>query len=751
MTEERKSQDTSTPVDIDDAVAAGKPVPKERAHFRALLLSNPNYFGNLPVSEFTPAAPIQSNKTYEEIGCVGFQPQAKRLDAVVFVNEPSGYGGGICTGGSQEHVRFYVSFDNGVSWVDQGYSSFAVYDVPQGTAGAKRLEYAVSVPCNPKKKLCFVPNTLVARAILSWNQIPPADQPDFAPVWGEVHNTHIQVDPRMIFDWLDLVDDFKLKLPPQFAQLVDFSEPVKLKEPQTLSVAELHAAYKGKGVEPHRYALPAVQKLLAQPAAATDLGPAPAASIFGNLGINLGDLIGPILSPGDGSTFYEEMECVGFNPGSSELVAVLRIKRPNGYSGGPCTAGSLEYVTFWADLNNNGTFETCLGTASVRVHDIQDIPGKGLEYSAYLPVNFGVYRRPCEQGPRLIPIRAILSWASVPDCAFPNKSPVWGNRENTLILLPPGKPTVPGDFRPVLFNISSVAVCNIDQATGLAPGDRPFGAAVYIIGDIPAADIVSTADRFKYRLFYRQVGSPSWQPLANDFTVTVDQQSGPGTLVQLPLTQQVDPSGPYAGCYTYREYGIGSGTWRRIAAPYMGLLGVWHTTQPMAGKWEIRIEALDTVGGTTYFADTTHCLDGVNREIVIVKLDEFRPVPAIDITHFSTDGGVTWQAALACGEFAPGVWIKGTYSVTDEHFRILSLIVEPSGPAGGATPSPSLRSYPMVPTGGEAGTWTLDTSPMQPCGYVVRLDVYDRTIVGGDHHGWHDFASVGFCLRAETP
>lgn len=750
MSTELKSQDTSAQVGNDEAVATGKRVPMERAHFRALLLSNPNYFGNLPVSEFTPVSPIQSNKTYEEIGCVGFQPQAKRLDAVVYVKEPFGYGGGICTNGTQEHVRFYISFDNGVSWIDQGYASFNVYDVPQGTAGPKRLEYAVSVPCGPKQKLCFLPSTIRARAILSWNQIPPPNQPNWIPVWGEVHNTNIQIDPKSIFDWIDVVDDFKLKLPQQFADLVDLSAPLKMKEPKALSVAELHAAYRDKGIEPHRYALPAVQKLLTQPAAATDLGPAPAESIFANLGIKLEDVIGPIVSPGDGSTFYEEMECVGFNPGTSELVAVLRVKRPNGYSGGPCTAGSLEYVTFWADLNNNGTFETCLGTASVRVHDIQNIPTEGLEYSVYLPVNFGAYKRPCEQGPRLIPIRAILSWASVPDCAFPNKAPVWGNREDTLILLPPGKATVPGDFKPVLFNISTIAVCDIDQGTGLAPGDRPFGAAIYIVGDIPAADIVSTPDRFKYRLFYRQVPAGSWQPLANDFNVKVDQQSGPGTLVQLPLLQQVDPSGPYMGYYTYREYGIGSSTWRRIAAPYMGLLGVWHTSQPMANLWEIRVEAIDTFTNITYFADTTHCPDGTTRENVIVKLDEYRPVPSITITDFSTDGGATWHPAVACDEFVKGVRIRGTYGVADDHFRRLTLIVEPAGPAGGATPSPASRSYPVVPTGGESGVWTLDTSPMQACGYVVRLDAYDRTIVGADFDGWHDFASVGFCLKGSA-
>ena len=77
-----------------------------------------------------------------------------------------------------------------------------------------------------------------------------------------------------------------------------------------------------------------------------------------------------------------------------------RVKKPLGYSGGLCTQGSREYVTFWADLNANGFFETCLGTASVQVHDIAEVPSQGLEYAVFLPVDFGPYRRPCQAGPR---------------------------------------------------------------------------------------------------------------------------------------------------------------------------------------------------------------------------------------------------------------------------------------------------------------------------------------------------------------
>ncbi len=86
-------------------VAAQSETPlyeKERAQFKALLLGNPNYFGNLKESPFKPVLKIEGNRTYEEIGCVGFQPQFNRLEAVVFVKQQSGYGGGLCSDGTQE-------------------------------------------------------------------------------------------------------------------------------------------------------------------------------------------------------------------------------------------------------------------------------------------------------------------------------------------------------------------------------------------------------------------------------------------------------------------------------------------------------------------------------------------------------------------------------------------------------------------------------------------------------------------------
>src|SRR5579859_364854 len=116
-----------------------------RKNMKALQLANPNYFGNFKESGFKSVLAIEGDTTYEEIGCVGFNPQLNRLESVVFINQASGYNGDVCSRGSQEFVRFYLSYDNGATWQDQGVTNFTVYDVP----GAKPLEYDASLQISP--------------------------------------------------------------------------------------------------------------------------------------------------------------------------------------------------------------------------------------------------------------------------------------------------------------------------------------------------------------------------------------------------------------------------------------------------------------------------------------------------------------------------------------------------------------------------------------------------------------------------
>ena len=74
--------------------------------------------------------------------------------------------------------------------------------------------------------------------------------------------------------------------------------------------------------------------------------------------------------------------CVGLETAADTLGAVIDVKRPTGYSGDLCEAGSKEYVAFGADWNDDGIFEEYLGTAHVEVHDLEGaMPGEGVPAS----------------------------------------------------------------------------------------------------------------------------------------------------------------------------------------------------------------------------------------------------------------------------------------------------------------------------------------------------------------------------------
>ena len=709
------------------------PHGRERAQFRALLMANPNYFGNLEASPFEPVLSIQTNTTYEEIGCVGFQPQFDRLEAVVYVKQPGGYGGDICSPGTPEYVRFYLSTDNGATWDDLGLSSFTSYDIPQGTQGQRRLEYAVTLDIDPRKRFCFVENLALVRAILSWNVPPPPNQPNYIPVWGDIHNTHIQIDPRRFFLPGDLFEAVDIKPAAQLTTVLDMAEPLKAAAPKAHTAAELQELYRDQKVEPHRYALAEMQQFIAQPSLGGE-------SPLQGLNIDLSQL-GDLLNPSNGSTLYEELECIGLDPNLDLLVGVIRVKLSSGYSGGLCTAGSREYVTFWADFDNNGSFETCLGTTSVNVHDIQNMPQQGLEYAVFLPVDLSKYRRPCRRGPVVVRVRAILSWQVPPPCANPNYVPVWGNRLETLIHVKPG-PVVPeGTHFPIIQTVGSMDVGDVNPATGLATGpavlagftahDSPFGGVVVITGHIGnAPDISAGATKLKYRVEISGDGGATWQRLTNSFTLPRDQLLN-GIWSDLPdITQAVDGD----DWYEYQE-DLVDGPGNAMIFPVGNVLARWNTGG-LSGLWRLRIRATDPAAPGPVWTSN----------VVTLRLDNDAPDALLSIT---SGGG-------ECADFNTGDVISGTYEASDAHFRNLSLSVAPA--LGGSFTSPAplppggtmplSRSYAGgVPTSGEAGSWSLDTSGMPACGYVITLNVWDRTIRNSGFIGHHAAAVVGLCLR----
>ena len=138
-------------------------------------------------------------------------------------------------------------------------------------------------------------------------------------------------------------------------------------------------------------------------------------------------------------------------------------------------------------------------------------------------------------------------------------------------------------------------------------------------------------------------------------------------------------------------------------------------------------------------------------------VDNTRPVVDVEIT----------SGAGNCGKFTIGDQITGTYSMADLHSRSLSLSVTPQAeasggllaftarapaaplpvPAPGATASNSLSHAALtLDTTGASGTWSLDTTAMDPCGYNIRIHGEDRTIVNSGFIGWEATDIKGFCL-----
>lgn len=473
-------------------IKADLPAPElERKLFRALLLKNPNYFGNLKISPFELVKKIKNNAAYEELKCVGYNPHLEQLEAVVYIKKDYGYNGDICSSGTPEYVRFYVDWNNDGDWVDVGMTSFTAYDIPSD----KPLEYDVTLKLSPREKFCRIENLPKVRAILSWNNPPTPKDPDFSPVWGNIEEAQIQIDVLKLIPIGEFVNMAKVKLPKDLLTTIDLSQPSSMLEPHELSLVELKEIYQDKGVPSHRFVFSHVKKLMAKPIHTKELATPDYISGFEGLDINVSDLIDNLLKT-DGDTHYEELKCIGFNPNESALTGVITIKRPFGYSGDLCKKGSYEHIAFW-EWDEIEQMWIYLGTASVNVHDIKSITRNGLQYAAVLPVDLIHHRRPCTSGASVVRIRAVLSWQSLPSATDPHEIPAWGNREETTIHVKPG-PILSDEPIPYIDGVGSMAVCDIDQGTGFATGgsagtpvftaeDSPFGGTVTITGFIDKA------------------------------------------------------------------------------------------------------------------------------------------------------------------------------------------------------------------------------------------------------------------------
>lgn len=683
-----------------------------RHSFRQLLATNPNYFGSFPDQGFEVIDAKSGDVGYEELTCVSYSPSRDRIEATVTVKRSFGYSGGPCTPGSFEHVRFYI--DYGAGWEDAGVSAINVHDLPLGVdchdESTHPLSYVCGVPHTPRRDWCGRPVLPLVRAILSWNLQPPANQPDWPPPWGNVHECRAQISPRR-FVFPDIVD----KLPKDVLELIP---PLVLHEPPhpqpdpgpllPMSMELLARRYKADKVPAHRFAFPTLMSAAATAAAGlVDLS---ASSLSAQAaGIDLGDVL-KLVEDTTGDITYEELTCLGLDAGLQSLVATFQLKRASGYSGPPCSAGSPEYVAFWADWGNDCRYEY-LGTVATTVHDYDELKD-GLCYAAILPVDLGALRRHCDE-PVLRRVRAVLSWNSPPSTTDPDDVPVWGNRIDRHVQIEPG-PRYDGTARFTI--VGGVSSQKIDLVSGLTspgavlgtsptplPDDCPFAGEVELYGPNDPA-----LAGHQYRIRATNVDSGGSQLLTTPFAVT--------TSGGLPATVTPDPI-------------TGWVSWPTFLTNSLGLLGV--ISPGGDDRWDYTLE-FDLAGNVVDTARTR--MDNTVKNVALLS----------DTTNA---GDLELNTGGACR--VPHGPLNGTFVARDGHFHSWSFAVL-GGPGGPIPPIPlsvGISAGTQTPFFGTPFTLDFSDPLIAPCGYVVRLTITDRAIVNSVTFGNQTTVDRGICLE----
>jgi hypothetical protein len=741
-------------------------VPRERQSFKALLLSNPNYFGNLVKSPFKPVKKIVAHTQYEELTCVGFNPAKNLLEATIAVKLPFGYGGNLCMPGTTEYVRFFLDYGSG--WEDGGLAGVKVHDIPTEKDCAdqsnKPLIYVAALKLDPKTRCCDHAVLPKVHAILSWEWVPPAGPANvgWLPPWGNTLDCTVQIKPHPwnIFCIIELLSESikqKIKVPPLFEATK--LHPIPLPDPPPFTLAEMAKQYgaKPKGgaaealkVEAHRFG---VQDLHATLGSTFDLEAVSAKkALWESLDL---DWAAAIAALGDTSAdvSYEELECLGLDETLTErLVATFRIKRPTGYSGDLCHAGSQEYVAFWADWDDQCKW-TYLGTAAVNVHDIKEIPKEGLCYSAILQVDLSCRRRPCDK-PKIGRVRAVLSWAVPPSTVDPDQLNYYGNRLDAHVQINPGEVCDPNEPKAKIRNIGGIPVEDILTAsTGLTkPGTAPavvfahnpaftadgwglgrscpFGGQVKIEGNYWLAYYLGG---YYYRVKVHKIGDPyfSFTVLADSFLV---ERSDTGFDLQIS-------SGGFFKCLDPAQYSdIG--------------LAYWNSAGDADALWDVQLDIATAPNDSSIIDHSPwYC----------IRLDNTAPFGPPD-SPLTMDIHIDPAFGGDCKDIDEGTVFTGTFIADDPptgsplpeaHFGGWSLATEPnsfSTPSNQPTVTGLLPTDPAPAPGGHS--WKLDTGnpiKMKPCGYVIRLDVKDRSILHS-LPGYHNLnhIEVGFCLREKS-
>jgi hypothetical protein len=172
-----------------DLIALARLSPElARKKLRALLAANPDHFGNLSAGSFKAILKIEKDTTYESLAGLSYSPQSERLRAMIRIKKQTGYSAADSDQGSTEYVRFYISYDGGGAWLDQGMRALNIFDNTDATA----QDPGVTLRIRPRE-LSSLQGFQRVRAILSWNSPPPVLNPNWTPIWGDVAEAEVRI------------------------------------------------------------------------------------------------------------------------------------------------------------------------------------------------------------------------------------------------------------------------------------------------------------------------------------------------------------------------------------------------------------------------------------------------------------------------------------------------------------------------------------------------------------------------------
>jgi hypothetical protein len=414
----------------------------------------------------------------------------------------------------------------------------------------------------------------------------------------------------------------------------------------------------------------------------------------------------------------------------------VRIKKSAGYSGNLCSDGSREYVAFWADWNNNGTFDEYLGTASVDVFDIIRPGDDPIDYAVQLPTTkFFSRLRKCND-PQIVGIRAVLSWQTPPSTTDPNDLQTYGNRVDVRVQLRPAGPAPVNGVVYKWYEIGGVAIEQISPASHLAiAGDRPWGGRIDITGRISTDVPMATY----YSVEWKTAGAP----VADYAPVTTSQLFN---LEKAGLPMWSETHAAIAGRWFENverplEF---PPTFERNA-----MLAQWYAGGMADGQYDLRLSV--TADNPALVTNPT--LVGQQTIRIEVCNTEFNVNPgfgsAVNLAYtldFVIDGGDCKQYSKA-----KAVTVLGHLRVKHPFYSGFSLSLEPSAHNHGAVLTPASDTYNFAGDQGHDNLpWQLaTTAQLDPCGYVVTIHASDRTIVNSNlatSHGAHK--SVGLSVIA---